>query len=115
MSATGVNPAAISSRRGCADREAGHGPGWWFHLRRRTRLGHVGCCDGFPPQHSSCHAAKSGQPAVRSFGPGEEWFRDHRSQQYREGPRPAAPQHPLEQPAPGPADGVSADRQRSLR
>lgn len=115
MSATGGNPAVIPRRTGCTGRAAGQGPGRWFHLRRCTPRGHARCCDSSPSQHSRRHAAKYGHPVVRICGPGECWFRDHRPRQYREGPRPAGPLHPLEQSARGPADKVPADRQRSLR
>src|SRR5215831_851505 len=111
----GINPSVAPSGSGCADCEAGQGPGWWFHLRRCAECGHIGCCDSSPSQHASYHARAESHPIVRSFEPGEDWFWNYRTGQYAEGPKLAPPEHhPLDQPTPGPAGQVPADWQDRL-
>lgn len=84
--------------------------GWWFHLRRCARCGHIGCCDSSPSQHAMAHAENAGHPVVRSFEPGEDWFWDYGTSEYLVGPALAAPEHhPLDQPVPGPEGRVPAD------
>ncbi|WP_439645023.1 UBP-type zinc finger domain-containing protein [Demequina pelophila] len=84
--------------------------GWWWHLRRCARCGHVGCCDGSLSTHARRHAAATGHPVVQSFEPGEEWFWDYPGEAMREGPALTAPtSHPADQPAPGPAGRVPED------
>jgi hypothetical protein len=96
------------SGTGCADCLAADG--WWFHLRRCTQCGHIGCCDSSPMQHASKHAATSRHPIVQSFEPGEDWFWDYTRKDYYDGPRLADPQHrPVEQTVPGPSERVPAD------
>ncbi|WP_255771068.1 UBP-type zinc finger domain-containing protein [Pseudarthrobacter sulfonivorans] len=103
----GIDPAAVPSGPGCADCE--EQGGWWFHLRRCTQCGHIGCCDSSPSQHASAHAAATGHPFVRSFEPGEDWFWNYATEEYYDGPMLAPPQHhPLSQPVPGPAGRVPA-------
>lgn len=52
---------------------------------------------------------------IRSFEPGEDWFWNYDAEAYYEGPTLAPPDsHPLDQPAPGPADRVPDDWQRHL-
>ncbi|WFR73062.1 UBP-type zinc finger domain-containing protein [Prescottella defluvii] len=103
-----IDPAAPPSGTGCA--ECDTAGGWWFHLRRCTACGHIGCCDSSPAQHASAHAAATGHPIIRSFEPGEEWFWDYRTKDFADGPELAPPQHhPLEQTVPGPADRVPDD------
>jgi hypothetical protein len=111
----GIDPSVPPSGDGCAQCEAGDGPGWWFHLRRCAQCGRVGCCDSSPSQHASGHVAESGHPVVRSFEPGEDWFWDYRTRSYVDGPGLAPPQaHPSSQPAPGPQGRVPADWQAQL-
>ena len=89
--------------------------GWWFHLRRCARCGHVGCCDSSPSQHASAHAAEARHPIVRSYEPGEDWFWDYATEQFGEGPPLAPPaHHPIDQPVPGPAGRVPPDWQDRL-
>src|SRR5688572_7390192 len=89
--------------------------GWWFHLRRCARCGHVGCCDSSPSQHASAHAAAAGHPLAQSYEPGEDWFWDYVTEQGGEGPPLAPPvHHPIEQPVPGPAGRVPPDWQARL-
>jgi hypothetical protein len=84
--------------------------GWWFHLRRCARCGHVGCCDASPSRHARRHAAETGHPVVQSFEPGEDWFWDYVADAFLRGPRLAPPHHrPLDQPAPGPEGRVPSD------
>ena len=45
------------------------GGGWWLHLRRCVRCGHIGCCDSSPSTHASKHAHSAGHPLVQSFEP----------------------------------------------
>ncbi|SEG77007.1 ubiquitin-hydrolase Zn-finger-containing protein [Actinacidiphila yanglinensis] len=104
-----IDPAVPPSGTGCAECDAGGG--WWFHLRRCTACGHIGCCDSSPAQHADAHAAATGHPVVRSFEPGEEWFWNYPEERYVEdGPELAAPHsHPLDQSVPGPAERVPSD------
>jgi uncharacterized UBP type Zn finger protein len=46
----------------------------WVHLRLCMSCGHVGCCDSSPGRHATKHFHSSGDPIVRSFEPGEDWF-----------------------------------------
>ena len=108
-----IDPAVPPSSTGCVDCLAEGG--WWFHLRRCARCGHIGCCDTSPSQHASRHAAEAGHPLIRSFEPGEDWFWDYRTEQFYDGPPLAPPQHhPLDQPTPGPEGRVPADWERYL-
>ena len=90
--------------------------GWWFHLRRCARCGHIGCCDSSPSQHASKHAAVAGHPLIQSFEPGEDWFWNYATNEFYDGGPPLAPpeHHPLDQPVPGPAGHVPLDWQRRL-
>jgi len=84
--------------------------GWWFHLRRCAKCGNVGCCNSSPSQHASRHAAEAGHPVVQSFEPDEDWFWDYVAEELVPGPELAPPHdHPLDQPAPGPAGQVPED------
>lgn len=104
-----IDPAVPPSGTGCAECLA-TSDGWWLHLRRCARCGHVGCCDSSPSQHASAHAASSGHPVVRSFEPGEDWFWNYATSEYVEGTALAAPEHhPLDQPVPGPQGRVPPD------
>jgi hypothetical protein len=99
------DPEVLPSGTGCVECLASGG--WWFHLRRCTHCGHIGCCDNSPGQHATAHATASGHPVITSFEPGENWFWDYRTNDYLDGPRLAPPQHhPLDQPVPGPAGQV---------
>jgi len=111
----GIDPSAPPSGTGCAECEE-HG-GWWFHLRRCTQCGHVGCCDSSPAQHAGSHAAVSGHPLIRSFEPGEDWYWNYATSRYADNPGPELVpplSHPLEQAAPGPAGRVPRDWQSHL-
>src|SRR6266576_3211606 len=70
-----IDPAIPPSGEGCVECLATDG--WWFHLRRCARCGHVGCCDSSPSQHASRHAASERHPVVQSFEPEEDWFWDY--------------------------------------
>ena len=109
----GIDPSVPPSGNGCVEcDEAG---GWWAHLRRCARCGHVGCCDSSPSQHASAHFRDTQHPVMQSFEPGEDWFYDFTTGKGFTGPRLADPQsHPLDQPAPGPAGRVPADWQQHL-
>jgi Zn-finger in ubiquitin-hydrolases and other protein len=111
----GIDSDVPPSGEGCADCLSGDGPGWWFHLRRCTECGHIGCCDSSPSQHARRHAQSSGHPYVQSFEPGEDWFWSFPDEGYFDGPELAPPlSHPEDQPVPGPAGGVPADWTRRL-
>jgi hypothetical protein len=105
----GIDPSVPPSGPGCVDCDAGGG--WWFHLRRCTQCGHIGCCDSSPAQHADAHAQASGHPVVRSYEPGEDWYWNYRTKQYEESSVELAPplSHPGDQPVPGPGDRVPAD------
>ena len=108
-----IDPTVPPSGPGCVECLAAGG--WWFHLRRCARCGHIGCCDASPSQHARRHAGESGHTVVRSYEPDEDWFWDYAKQRYEEGPILAPPHHhPLDQPAPGPADRVPNDWERQL-
>ena len=104
-----IDPTVPPSGAGCAECLA-TADGWWFHLRRCARCGHIGCCDSSPSQHASAHARDAGHPVIRSFEPGEAWFYSYETDQGFIGPSLAPPEaHPAEQPAPGPEGRVPAD------
>jgi len=108
-----IDPTVPPSGDGCVECLASGG--WWFHLRRCARCGHIGCCDSSPSQHASAHAKVSGHTVIRSFEPGEGWFYDYETDDGMEGPVLAPPEHhPLNQPTPGPAGKVPHDWQRHL-
>jgi hypothetical protein len=103
-----IDPSVPPSGDGCVEcLESG---GWWFHLRRCARCGHIGCCDQSPSQHASAHATANGHTVIRTFEPDEDWFYDYAADDYAEGPELAPPlHHPLDQPVPGPAGKVPED------
>ena len=108
-----IDPSAPPSGTGCVECLASGG--WWFHLRRCARCGHIGCCDSSPSQHARRHAADEGHPLVQSFEPGEEWFWDYVKSRYFDGPDLAPPRHkPEDQPAPGPKGRVPGDWREHL-
>jgi hypothetical protein len=108
-----VDPTVPPSGTGCV--ECLENEGWWLHLRRCARCGHVGCCDSSPSQHARGHARSSGHRVAQSFEPGETWFWDYAAEGYADGPALAAPTHrPVEQPVPGPLGRVPADWQQHL-
>src|SRR5207244_3076677 len=76
-----IDPAIPPSGSGCVECLASGG--WWLHLRRCAGCGHIGCCDSSPSQHASHHAADTGHPIIQSYEPGEEWFWDYATQQFR--------------------------------
>jgi hypothetical protein len=108
-----IDPTAIPSGTGCIECLANNG--WWFHLRRCARCGHIGCCDSSPSQHASKHAAQTGHTVMRSFEPGEDWFWDFTTNEFYDGPALAGPDcHRLDQAVPGPEGRVPPDWQRQL-
>ena len=108
-----MNPEVPPSGTGCVEcEELG---GWWVHLRRCTRCGHVGCCDSSPAQHASAHFRESGHPVVQSFEPDEEWGWDYEREIGVLLPPLVPPtSRPADQPSPGPADRVPADWQNRV-
>lgn len=109
----GVDPSVPPSGTGCVECEAAGG--WWFHLRRCTQCGHIGCCDNSPGQHGTRHNAETGHPVITSFEPGEDWFYSFEDGSMFAGPELAAPgSHPRSQTTPGPADRVPADWESQL-
>ena len=103
-----IDRAAPPSGPGCVECLASDG--WWLHLRRCARCGHVGCCDSSPSRHARHHAAIAGHPIVQSYEPGEDWFWDFSREKGVLG-QPLAPptSHPGDQPVPGPAGRVPDD------
>ena len=92
-----IDPTIPPSGPGCVECLAANG--WWFHLRRCARCGHIGCCDTSPSQH----AKATGHTVIRSFEPGEDWFWDYITEEAFEGPELAPPEHhPRDPPVPGP-------------
>lgn len=108
-----IDPDALPSGTGCFECE--QAGGWWFHLRRCTQCGHIGCCDTSPAQHATAHARATAHHVITSFEPGESWYYDYRDERTFEGPRLAGPEHhPLDQPVPGPSGRVPLDWQIRL-
>jgi hypothetical protein len=108
-----IDTTVPPSGTGCVECLAADG--WWFHLRRCARCGHIGCCDSSPSQHASKHAQSSGHVLVQSFEPGEDWFWDYATDQYYDGPALSPPRHhPPDQPVPGPEGHVPNDWQQHL-
>jgi hypothetical protein len=108
-----IDSAVPPSGAGCVECLASSG--WWFHLRRCARCGHIGCCDSSPSQHATKHARSAGHPVIQSFEPGEEWFWNYDTNEAFEGPTLSPPtHHPLEQPTPGPAGRVPRDWEQRL-
>ena len=89
--------------------------GWWFHLRRCTTCGQVGCCDSSPSQHASRHAHETGHRIAANFEPDGLWFWDYEDQDFVDGPMLVPPlHHPLDQPTPGPEGLVPDDWENQL-
>jgi ubiquitin-hydrolase Zn-finger-containing protein len=108
-----IDATVAPSGTGCVECLAS--AGWWFHLRRCARCGHVGCCDSSPSQHASRHASAVGHPVAQSYEPGEDWFWDYVKEDVVDGPQLAPPhEHPLDQPVPGPAGRVPPDWELQL-
>src|SRR5215210_7488306 len=96
------------SGEGCV--ECLDGGGWWSHLRRCAKCGHVGCCDSSPSQHGGRHAEQTRHRVIQSFKPEEDWFWDYFVDDFVEGSELMPPDsHPLSQPTPGPAGRVPDD------
>ncbi|MGW0052513.1 UBP-type zinc finger domain-containing protein [Nocardia nova] len=109
-SGSDIDVEVPASGTGCAECVAAGG--WWVHLRRCARCGHVGCCDTSPAQHATAHFRSTGHPIIQSFEPGEDWFYDYRDGAVGKGPQLAPPtSRPETQPVPGPAGKVPADWQ----
>ena len=109
----GIDPDVPPSGVGCVECLAT--AGWWFHLRRCAKCGHVGCCDSSPSQHASKHAHALGHPIVQSYEPGERWFWNYFTASYLRGPTLAPPQtRPVAQGAPAPRDLVPRDWRKKL-
>jgi len=103
-----IDPTVPPSGTGCVECLASEG--WWFHLRRCTECGHIGCCDTSPSQHATAHARSSGHPIIQSFEPGEDWFWNFETEQIVSGPELAPPDsRPRTQPVPGPDGAVPPD------
>ena len=110
MTTDAIDPTVPPSGTGCVECLASGG--WWFHLRRCTACGHIGCCDTSPSQHATAHWRESGHRVIASFEPGEDWCWDFDREEGFEGPTLAEPQsHPTDQPVPGPAGAVPDDWQ----
>ena len=108
-----IDPTVPPSGTGCVECLATDG--WWFHLRRCTACGHIGCCDSSPSQHAGHHAVETGHTTIASFEPDEDWFWDYRADDAVEGVELAPPHHhPLDQPTPGPEGRVPDDWQAHL-
>ena len=108
-----IDPSVAPSGMGCVECLATDG--WWFHLRRCARCGHIGCCDSSPSQHASKHAEQTGHSIIRSFEPGENWFWNYALGRPIDGPRLAAPEHhPIDQQTPGPKGRVPQDWESRL-
>jgi len=103
-----VDAAVPPSGTGCV--ECDSAGGWWVHLRRCAKCGHIGCCDSSPAQHATAHARETGHMIVQTFEPGENWFWNYAANDFADGPRLTDPQHhPTGQSTPGPRDRVPSD------
>jgi hypothetical protein len=100
-----IDPSVKPGGVGCAECLAGGG--WWLHLRRCAKCGHIGCCDSSPSQHARAHFHSARHSVIASFEPNEDWFYDFRVEDYVEGAELAPPRwHPAGQPVPGPQSCV---------
>lgn len=108
-----IDPSVKPSGAGCKECLATEG--WWLHLRRCAKCGHIGCCDSSPNQHARAHFGSTKHSVVTSFEPNEDWFYDFRTEKFLEGTKLAPPlSHPVGQPAPGPHGLVPKDWQKML-
>ncbi|MEO7201235.1 MAG: UBP-type zinc finger domain-containing protein [Candidatus Tumulicola sp.] len=108
-----IDPQSKPSGTGCAECLASDG--WWLHLRRCAKCGHIGCCDSSPSQHARKHYEDANHAVIASFEPGEDWLYSFETDDFVEGPALAAPHsHPASQPTPGPHGKVPADWQEHL-
>jgi hypothetical protein len=108
-----INPEVKPSGTGCVECLANGS--WWFHLRRCTQCGHIGCCDNSLGKHATGHFNATGHPVITSFEPGETWFYSYLTGDFLTGPRLADPRwHPKDQPVPGPSGKVPDDWQAEL-
>lgn len=108
-----IDTSIEPSGNGCVDCLAAGG--WWFHLRRCAKCGHIGCCDSSPSQHAATHFKKTGHPVIASFEPNEDWFYNFRTQDFVDAANLPAPHaHPIDQPVPGPHGRVPRDWQSQL-
>ena len=82
--ASDIDTTVPPSGTGCVECLAADG--WWFHLRRCARCGHIGCCDSSPAQHASKHAQSSGHPLVQELRAGRGRYWDYTTDQYYDGP-----------------------------
>jgi hypothetical protein len=81
--------------------------GWWLHLRRCAKCGHIGCCDNSPSRHATAHFKETGHTVIASFEPGEDWFYDYATEAFfNASPLPDPRSHPADQPTPGPRGKV---------
>jgi hypothetical protein len=100
-----IDPTVPPSGDGCAECEPTGG--WWVHLRRCARCGHIGCCDDSLSAHATQHFNATGHRVIQSYEPGEDWFWDYVTDAYAEGLRLAPPEsRPEAQGSPGPAGRV---------
>jgi hypothetical protein len=108
-----VDPTSKPSGTGCVECLAAGG--WWFHLRRCAKCGHIGCCDSSPSQHATAHFKKTGHSVIASFEPGEDWFYDYETGAFVQGPQLEPPRwHPADQSVPGPKGHVPHGWQEKL-
>ncbi len=63
----------VPSGTGCVECIA-EGRSDWVHLRVCQECGHVGCCDNSPGKHATAHYRTVGDPIIRSYEPGEDWY-----------------------------------------
>ncbi|MEU9156713.1 UBP-type zinc finger domain-containing protein [Streptomyces sp. NPDC048417] len=112
---TAIDPNVPPSGAGCV--ECDKAGGWWFHLRRCTQCGHIGCCDDSPAKHATAHFRDTGHPIIRSYEPGEGWFWSYETEEvFEAGPELAPPEsHPSDQSVPGPAERVPENWAQVLR
>lgn len=100
-----IDPTVPPTGNGCV--ECDSSGGWWVHLRRCAKCGHVGCCDDSPGTHATAHWKATGHRVMQSFEPGEDWFWDFERETVIAGPPLRPPtSHPADQPVPGPAGRV---------
>ncbi|MER5517320.1 UBP-type zinc finger domain-containing protein [Streptomyces sp. NPDC002763] len=112
---TAIDPNVPPSGAGCT--ECDKAGGWWFHLRRCTQCGNIGCCDDSPAKHATAHFRDTGHPIIRSYEPGEGWFWNFETEElFEAGPELAPPvSHPSDQSVPGPAERVPENWAQVLR
>jgi hypothetical protein len=92
------------------DKEAKEAAEFYTSIFKGSRIKNTATLYNIACQPASKHAAKTGDPVIASFEPGEDWFHDHEKPGMIKGVELLPPHsHPEDQPSPGPAGRVPAN------